>query len=490
MNKSMLDEKDMFELFNYINIDEEEKDEDVTDLKMDEIRKKKLRKNLLKQVKGKNSIKNFRYKVAAVAAIVILSIGLAMPAVAKSVSVLRSMLQTLSNKNDDNGVYERYSKIINKSVTDKGITFTINEVLCDENTMMISYTIKSEGDIKKIVRSTKEVYENSRVGDAAFFISNYLKIDGEKPFIGGGPISGNDKFLDDHTYVNSETIDFNNKKLPDVLNVDLDIENIFKIEGSWNFKFSVSKKEMLKDSKIFKPNTTVKFPDATVNIEKVAFTPINTYVDTVGEYTKEEYKDPRKRKEAFNLKREQGIIVYYQWAIFDDNGYEIEPADVASWDPSPSNFYSRYRLSSVKKVPKYLTITPYRELPWEGGQRKKVDKDINGEYPIELSQGEIGKLIIRDIKIEKDKTIVKVTIEGKLPFYQAMFLNIVDENGEGISRKNNKVITSIDESTVNGYICEFEPLDKNKKYKIMAEVLDGELEIRDDLKVRVDLSNK
>lgn len=487
MNRDVLDEKDILELFNYIEKDD--KEDERVDLKMNDLRKKKLRKNLLKQVKGKNSIKNFRYKVAAVAAIVILSIGLAMPAVAKSVSVLKSMIQTLSNKDDDNGVYERYSKIINKSVTDKGITFTINEVLCDEKTLMISYTIKSEGDIKKIVRSTKEVYENSRVDNAAFFISNYLTIDGIKPF-GGGPLSGNDKFLDEHTYVNSEAIYFYNEKLPDVFNVNLDIKNIFKIEGNWNFKFSVPKKEVLKDSKIFKPNTTVKFPDATVNIEKVAFTPINTYVDIVGKYTKEEYKDRIKRKEAFNMKREEGVIVYNQWAIFDDNGYEIEPAHVASGDSPPKDFYSEYVLSSVKKVPKYLTITPYRELPWKGGQRKKVDKDINGEYPIELSQGEIGKLIIRDIKIEKDKTIVKVTIEGKLPFYQAMFLHIVDENGEWISRKNNKVITSIDESTVNGYICEFEPLDRNKKYKIMAEVLDGELEIRDDLKVRVDLSNK
>lgn len=487
MNKDVLDEKDMLELFNYISNDD--KEDERVDLKMNDLRKKKLRKNLLKQVKGKNSIKNFRYKVAAVAVIVILSIGLAIPAVAKSVSVLKSMIQTLSNKDDDNGVYERYSKIINKSVTDNGITFTINEVLCDEKTMMISYTIKSENNIKSIVRSTKDVYENSRVGDAAFFISNYLTIDGKKSF-GGGPISGNDKFIDEHTYVNSEVIDFYNEELPDVLNVDLDIKNIFKIDGSWKFKFSVSKKEMLKDSKIFRPNTTIKFPDATVNIEKVVFTPINTYVDIVGKYTKEEYRDPIKRKEAFNLKREQGLIVYNQWAIFDDNGYEIEPAGVLGNDSPPNNLDSEYKLSSLKKVPKYLIIIPYRYTSREVVQRKNVDKDINGEYPIELSQGEIGKLIIRDIKIEKDKTIVKVTIEGKVPFEQAMFLHIVDENGESIGRKNNKIITSIDESTVNGYICEFEPLDKNKKYKIMTEVLDGDFEIRDDLKVRVDLSNK
>ncbi len=47
------------------------------------------------------------------------------------------------------GEYEKYSNSINKSVTDKGITLTINEVVCDDGELMIAYTIKTKDDIKK-----------------------------------------------------------------------------------------------------------------------------------------------------------------------------------------------------------------------------------------------------------------------------------------------------------------------------------------------------
>ncbi len=49
MNKDIFEEKDILELFNYINIDKDE--EENLDLNMDDLRKKRLKKNLLKQVK-------------------------------------------------------------------------------------------------------------------------------------------------------------------------------------------------------------------------------------------------------------------------------------------------------------------------------------------------------------------------------------------------------------------------------------------------------
>lgn len=51
MNKDIFEEKDILELFNYINIDKDE--EENLDLNMDDLRKKRLKKNLLKQIKGK-----------------------------------------------------------------------------------------------------------------------------------------------------------------------------------------------------------------------------------------------------------------------------------------------------------------------------------------------------------------------------------------------------------------------------------------------------
>lgn len=54
MDKEIFEEKDILELFNYINIDKDE--EENLDLNMDDLRKKRLKKNLLKQVKGKRAL--------------------------------------------------------------------------------------------------------------------------------------------------------------------------------------------------------------------------------------------------------------------------------------------------------------------------------------------------------------------------------------------------------------------------------------------------
>nr|WP_242976233.1 hypothetical protein [Clostridium sporogenes] len=44
---------------------------------------------------------------------------------------------------------------------------------------------------------------------------------------------------------------------------------------------------------------------------------------------------------------------------------------------------------------------------------KEISKVIDGVYPIELSQGKMGKLIINDIKTENNKTIVKYIAKGR-----------------------------------------------------------------------------
>jgi len=360
MNKDVLDEKDMLELFNYICTDDKENEDDV-DLKMDDLRKKRLRKNLLNKIKDNKITKKIKYKAAAVAAITIISIGAAVPALAKNVPAIKSIIQALNDKNNDHGVYE-----------------------------------------------------------------------------------------------------------------------------------------MAKSRKIFKPNTIIRFPDATINVEEVRFTPINTYVKITGRYTKEEYKDDAKRNQAFNQHTmAEGSMVYTQWAILDDDGYEIkEEGQQALVGSNAGNSYSsdfgiEYTLSALKHIPKRLTVIPYRDIPnISGGEGTRlICKDINGVYPIELPQDKMGKVIIKEIKTEKDKTTVRYTAEGEAPFYQAKFLDIIDDKGESVEEKSKDFIGKRDVNNPNGYIKEFAPLDKNKKYKIVTHGLDGHIEVRNDLKFTIDLNN-
>lgn len=354
MNKDIFEEKDILELFNYINIDKDE--EENLDLNMDDLRKKRLKKNLLKQVKGKRAKKNFKHKVVGASLIIAAAlISVNIPAFAKNISEFNSVIKALVGYGvPKEGEYEKYSNSVNKSVTDKGITLTINEVVCDDGELMIGYTIKTKDNIKDIVK--KEMKDNP----IPFSLFSYIKINGKQPRSSSG---SDPKYLNGYTYINSDSIDIGDMNLKNSFNVDLNVKNIYGVIGNWNLKFSVSKDEISKHTKVFEPNAKVKFEDALVNVEKVSFTPINTTIRAVGKYNKEEYKNPEKRQKAFNLEMLMGNMMYDEWFVLDDKGNEIACKGHFGDDveDSPSkDFYYDLKFVSLKNIPKYLTVIPYR----------------------------------------------------------------------------------------------------------------------------------
>ncbi|NFM18345.1 DUF4179 domain-containing protein [Clostridium sporogenes] len=489
MNKDIFEEKDILELFNYINIDKDE--EENLDLNMDDLRKKRLKKNLLKQVKGKRTKKNFKYKAVAASLIIAVAlISVNIPAFAKNISEFKSVIQSLIGYGvPKEGVYGKHSNGVNESVTDKGITLTINEVVCDDTELMIAYTIKTQDNIKKIVKEVKEVT------GIYFSFGQYIKIDGKET---SGGSSSDGKYLDGHTYINSESIDIGDMNLKNSFNVDLNVKNIYDVIGNWNLKFSVSKNEAAKHTKVFKPNTKVQFDESLVNVEKVSFTPMNTNITVTGDYKDKSREATKNREEDFKNGKSSGHNLY-DWFVFDDKGNEIIPKGSKSYEKESLNDYTcNLNLVAVKSIPKNLNVVPYR-INFDMEEYKKyksadgsifippIYKDINGVYPIELSQGSIGKLIIKEIKTKKDRTVVKYKVEGKAPFLQAKELFIMDDKDNAVQTKDNNFQIKKDKNSPNGYIMEFQPLDKNIKYKIGTNDL-GYYEIRNDLKFRIDLT--
>ncbi|WP_434292089.1 DUF4179 domain-containing protein [Clostridium botulinum] len=494
MNKDIFEEKDILELLNCINIDKDE--EENLDLNMDNLRKKKLKKNLLKQVKGKRTRKSSKHKAIAASLIIAAAlISVNIPAFAKNISEFKSVIQALVGYGvPKEGEYEKYSDSINKSVTDKGITLTINEVMCDDTELMIAYTIKTQDNIKKIVKEVKEAT------GIYFSLGQYIKIDGKEP---SGGSSSDGKYLDGHTYINSDSIDIGDMKLKNKFNVNLNVNNIYGVKGNWNFKFSLSKDEISKHINVSKPNTKVSFNDVLVNVEKVSFTPINTTITITGNYKDKSQEASKKRQEAFKKEMAggQNLYEYDEWLVFDDKGNEITLKGSSSdggQNASSKDFTYNLNLVALKSIPKYLTVIPYK-INFDKEEYKKyksddgsiyippVYKNIDGVYPIELSQGNIGKLIIKEIKTEKDKTVVKYKVEGKAPFLQSKELFIMGDKDNGVQRKDNNIDIKKDKNNPNDYIMEFDPLDKNKKYKIGTNDL-GHYEIRNDLKFRVNIT--
>lgn len=146
----------------------------------------------------------------------------------------------------------------------------------------------------------------------------------------------------------------------------------------------------------------------------------------------------------------QNLYEYDEWFVFDDKGNEITLKGSTSdggQNASSKDFTYNLNLVALKSIPKYLNVVPYR-INYDKEEYKKyksadgstfippIYKDINGVYPIELSQGSIGKLIIKEIKTYKNKTVVKYKVEGKAPFLQAKELSIMDDKGNWVERKD------------------------------------------------------
>lgn len=467
-----LEEKDIFKLFNEIKVEEDEFND--MNEEIPTIKKERIKKNLNKRIKEQKRFKALKYGsiAAAISLVSIIGVGTVSPAFAKNIPILSSITQTINDKFGFRGDYAKYSQDVSQSATDNGITLTINEVLADDSKLILGYTIKSD----------------KKISDLEMFTLSSLKINGKSP--GGSHGSAAGSYIDDYTYVGTEEIHTTIPQSSDIFNIDLKVTDIGNIKGKWKFAFSISKEELLKSSTIFNPKNKIDFPDSSVNVDKVVFSPIDTSIFISG---KSKYE------------KDRAMLDYDYWIAFDDKGIELTPKGLGGGGGNlkEKTFTSEMNYVSMKNIPKYLTIVPCKIIPSAGGgvsvdkngketpitikteKPKEISKVIDGKYPIELSQGKMGKLIIKEIKTESDKTIVKYTAEGKAPYFQASDLLIKDEHGKDIKIKDYNIRK--DEKNPNEFTKVFEGLDSNKKYTIYTNDFNN-VEFREDLKFKIELN--
>lgn len=461
--KEKFDEKEIFKLLNDININEEEYDN--IDLEMNELQKKKLKGYLKKKTKTKK----YKYGVSAASVVLlcILGSGFVNPAFAQNIPILGSILQSINDKVGFHGEYAKYSQEINKSVFDKDITVIINEVICDDNTLEIGYTIKGNEKIKDMLPDKNMSIPHLQMTS--------FKVNGTELDANSG---GTGDYVDEYTYVGSEELDIADKDLPRNFNFDISITDLGGIEGAWNFKFNISKDQITKYMTNFNPNTKVDFPDCSINLSKVSFSPINTSIIFDGSF----------KKDRTITKYREGLMDYDEWLVYDDKGIQLIDKGTSNHCES-SNFQYHMQFASLNETPKYLTVIPYRFTKefTKNYTFKTESTDLFGtSYPMELPQGKIGNIIIKEVKTIQNKTIINYTAEGIAPYFQGsrLFLNDEKDNRiEPISRDILQDINKPDEYTLN-----FDNLDTTKKYKLAAVNLD-DYEIREDLKFTIPLEN-
>ncbi|ADK16469.1 MULTISPECIES: DUF4179 domain-containing protein [Clostridium] len=426
------DEDIIFELLNYAEID----DKFDESFELDDLTSKRIKKNLKKKLqKRKNKIK---YAVTACILICLSTAAISNPTLA--VNIKESLTQSIANIRGDYADYKKYTQHVSLTAYDKNIKFVINEIASDNNKIMISYSIIGDNSLKNTL--------NVPGG-----ITGMLKIN-EKNFTFGDSI-GSENQIGDKRYDGVMEIDIMKHNFPNTFYLSMNITQIAGLNGNWKFNIKVDNKDIEKETKTYNVNKNISIGNTKYRIKRICITPLSTSIEVDGDIS---------RHSCF---------------LFDDSGNMII-SQSGSGDGSHGELYYN---ALTNRNTKSLTFLPfdYKE-DYVPPRFYNMDK-----LPLELSQGELGKLIVNKLEWDNDVLKVYYSAEGKIPIEQSQKLLLLDEQTNKSIISENRYNTNINPSNQHDFIMYFKGVSKDKKYKIGTSNLEDFYKLYDASKFTIKL---
>lgn len=425
-------ESEIYEILNYNNVDDIYNES----YELDEIASKRIKGRIDKKLFKKKRVRN--YIAAALVLICIGGVTIEKPAFAASVK--EAIIQKFEVLRGNYTNYEKYTKSANLTSYDKGIKFTINEIVSDDNEIMISYSIISDEKLNEVIK-----YPN---------IDNInFKING-KELVSGG-YGGNGDQVDDKTYNGVLDLSTMRDTIPNTFYLEMNVLSIDELDGNWKFQIKIDKSEINKETKNYEVNKDIDLDGDKLNIKRISTSPLSTAVEV------------------------SGAIRKYDYFLFDDKGNMINPRG-RSEDELGGEMHFNTLINSDTKS---LTFLPYVNPDNYKPNPRVYDMD---KLPIELPQGDLGKLTVNQLEWDDDNLKVFYTAEGKIPINQSQGLCMQDEDGKLIAPEN-KYNTQISPSNQHDFIANFKGLSKDKKYKIASLRLEEFYNIKVNEKFTIEL---
>lgn len=395
--------KDVYELLNDVDIDLSQYEE----VKLTDIEKKRIKKRVHQNLKVSIIPKVSKVIAAVLCVLVVAGFTLAKtaPTFAEGIPVVGKIIKHITGY--DYAEFDKYTSVINKDVDKSGVTATLNEVMLDENQLRIASTFKSDVKFEGMSALVRfpEIYINGK----------YLNV--------GGGATG--QFLDSNTYLNVDTIDIHNVKVPDNISMKVVYNEVQildekgnenkKITGPWVFEFNVSKSEIEKNTKVIKLNNTVAFSNINMNLKELRITPLTTNLT---------YKLKGDKSANFIIKDDKGNEL-----IEEGSGYGTD--GLIGGIKGEYEGYSNF--SAVSKEAKKLYIIPYynylNNKNGEGKLTKTEPVKWNNEA-VTLKQDDKNKIIISKIQRKDGKVYVDYKTEGVSIKLQARRLYLYNSSKE------------------------------------------------------------
>lgn len=395
--------KDIYEMVNDIEVDESEFEE----FEVSEIEKERTKKNLRKslkneELKGKKRLN--KKKIAVVAAITIFCATTAIaikPAIAANIPIIGELFK--KNLVSVNKQYADYIDMIGKTKSCEGIDVTFESAAADDNMLMLNFVVKNNNN------SIKENYTD------ALLIPTDMKVNGMDVSTGAG---ASWEFIDNNTIRVLKKIDWANDKLPNKMNIDIIISDLFGKSGDWGVKFNLDKSKQSEKTVEKKVGTEFELNGEKGEITSVKVSPLTVRINGEGEF----YDHDSGNGLDFIVLDQNGKGLLWNGSCGRKNG----AFSTYKWDQT---FISN---SDMKEV----TIIPVKKTGInKGGKLPAVNLNMNDITTFDLPIDEDRSINIKDYFIDGEYLIIKYNERyfGKDSLRQSNHLSIyvtVDDKEE------------------------------------------------------------
>lgn len=312
----------IYKHFNDIEVDIEQINS--IDVELDDVTKKRIKKNI------RNSIKVVKHKRLLKAGIIAASVALlfSVPAIvpqhsfaafADNIPILDTLFQKFGL--GYGGDFQDYTQIIGEVKKDKGYEVKLDEVVMDDFSFKLIYTIKCPEKVSDLINQKRNSFPHTP--------GKSIKLNG-KDFVGGA--GGTDRVIDDYTIQVIEDYDIKELDMPKNFDIEIDFKEINNTKGDWKFSFYASKEKISKDIKNYSPDKQLLIrnsdgKEVKLTFEKISFSPISTAIrieaNNEFEYGNLVFKDEKGNvivPKASSLNIHNGILGYKAIGI-----YKFEP---------------------------------------------------------------------------------------------------------------------------------------------------------------------
>lgn len=332
--------EDIYKYFNDIEVDMEKINS--IDVELDDISKRQVKNNVRRSIKTRKQKRLFKAGIVAAAIALFLSVSTIIPqhsfyAFAENIPILNSLFQKFGL--GYGGDFKDYTQVIEESKKNKGYEVKLNEVVMDDFSFKLIYTIKCPEKVSALINQKGNPFPHTP--------GKSIKING-MDFVGGA--GGSDRVIDEYTIQVIEDYDINKINIPKNFDVEIDFKEINNVKGYWIFNFHVSKEKIAKNIKNYTLNKQLQIQDdgkkVLLNFQKISFSPISTAV-LIKSNNEFEYGNLMFKDEEGNIIKPYSSSVTAYNGIFGYKGtvlYKFEPMIKV-----PNKLVAEYKSKDPKK---------------------------------------------------------------------------------------------------------------------------------------------